>query len=83
MSEMVERVARAICTRRMSRGTWDRASEVERDEWPRDDRSAIEAMREPREAMIETGNDSFDNHIEDNDPSPLRLILRSERPFRS
>lgn len=55
MSEMVERVARAIQATRGPRENWDRVTPATRDLWMADARAAIEAMREPTEAMTDAG----------------------------
>lgn len=58
MSEMVERVARAICKARFSNGGnadddgWDDAPEKFKDEYLAEARAVIEAMREPTNAMM-------------------------------
>lgn len=53
MSEIVERVARAILSKRFGGGAeWDRESEVFRDACRIQARAAISAMREPTIAQI-------------------------------
>jgi len=66
VSEMVERVARALCERcgvlpdDMAGGTWDggsyAAGEPAWTTWKDDARAAIEAMRDPTEAMVTAGD---------------------------
>ncbi len=62
MSEMVERVARAMCDRQakaievrhgMDLGAWNDAPEPMRESWRRSARAAIEAMRELTDRMVE------------------------------
>ncbi len=55
MSEMVERVARAIQATRGPHENWDRATEATRNLWMADARAAIEAMREPTAEMLAAG----------------------------
>lgn len=52
MSEMIERVARAIAESKSARD-WARMSEHGKDWWRDEARAAIEAMRKPTRAMIE------------------------------
>ena len=56
MSEMVERVAMALCDERW-RGDWPKLNEGEREDWRGAARAAIAAMREPIEAMINSAHD--------------------------
>lgn len=51
MSEMIERVAKAL-----GGGDWDSCPN-DRPRWREDARAAIEAMREPTEEMIEAANE--------------------------
>lgn len=63
---MIERVARAAFAQTEKRGrlagysgapmTWDTESEALHDDWRAVARAAIEAMREPTEAMCKAGN---------------------------
>lgn len=55
MSEMVERVARAIQASRGPKENWERADPATRDLWLADARAAIAAMREPTESMVVDG----------------------------
>ena len=52
MSEMVERVARAIQATRGPLQNWDRVPQEVRALWLADARAAIAALRGPTEAMI-------------------------------
>jgi len=52
MSDMVERVAIALCDKALWDGAWLQANETERNEQRYRARAAIEAMREPTEAMV-------------------------------
>lgn len=54
MSEMVERVARAMFEADRG-GSWDDVRENSKAMWRSFARAAIEAMREPTEAMINVG----------------------------
>lgn len=69
MSEMVERVARGIHLRRPNsrRTKWEDCSDEYRTGTMRDAHAAIEAMREPTEAMLSEyfegkGRDTFVYH---------------------
>lgn len=72
MTDMIERVARALhdADWRTQYGTthidgtprtWENCMETEW--WLNQARTAIEAMREPSEAMIEAGRDEFDDKV--------------------
>jgi hypothetical protein len=71
MSEMIDRVAKAICGASGMR--WDDMLSGARDQFRRDARAAIEAMREPTEAMVKAAQEetychswsSRGEHIED------------------
>jgi DNA invertase Pin-like site-specific DNA recombinase len=52
MSDMVERVAIALCDKALWDGAWLQANETERNEQRYRARAAIQAMREPTKAMI-------------------------------
>lgn len=54
---MVERVARAIFASQYAKttGTWEGAGEAQRIGYIADARAAIEAMREPTEAILNAG----------------------------
>lgn len=58
MNEMVERVARALHQHIAPEAPWESLNPTHRDVACRVARAAIEAMREPTVAMVETG----DNH---------------------
>ena len=65
MSEMVERVARAIWQESVGRADWYKWETFRPDAWGRclsmaQARAAIEAMREPTEAMIEAARNEDD-----------------------
>ena len=55
MTTMIERVARAICDA-TGEFSWDEEDEITRSEFRNEAIAAIEAMREPTEAMIEAGH---------------------------
>ncbi len=55
MSEMVERVAKAMCDAEMGHGIFE-AYKVHRDSYMTLARVSIEAMREPTEAMVDAAN---------------------------
>lgn len=55
MNEMEERVARAIHSRSDHASTWDELDAYSKMEYGEDARVAIEAMREPTQAMIQRG----------------------------
>lgn len=63
MDDMVEKVARAICD--AGQGQWRKPpyNELHTDalnnHWRHKARAAIEAMREPSEAMVKAGYDAF------------------------
>ena len=59
MSEMVERVAKAIYEKRNGQGCrpWSRQPSAHKFPYIEDARAAIEAMREPTEAMLTAGDD--------------------------
>lgn len=65
MSELVERVARAICKSRFMNGGnedddgWDDLPKAHKQQRLIEARAAIEAMREPTEAMIDAGEPEF------------------------
>lgn len=69
VESMVERVARAICD-----GRWDaehfnetangEEPEEQREYWRGIARAAIEAMREPTDAMVEAGFDAGDDTVQ-------------------
>jgi hypothetical protein len=67
MSEMVERVARAIAKARHPGLTWPTKSDPEYIQtvhtYLRDARAAIEAMREPTEEMIKASNREWDGRM--------------------
>jgi hypothetical protein len=52
---MIERVARAICEAKLWPGAWEKETEGNREEWRMLARAAIEAMREPTDAMLACG----------------------------
>lgn len=65
MSEMIERVARAICRAGMS-GPKDHLNKQENLNWRKfeiEARAAIEAMREPTNAMVEASNREWDGRM--------------------
>jgi hypothetical protein len=55
MSEIVDRVARAMCDTKLWPGAWKRETEGNREEWRMLACAAIEAMREPTDAMLQAG----------------------------
>ncbi|TDR28919.1 hypothetical protein [Aquamicrobium defluvii] len=62
MSEMVERVAKAIYEAspfKMTEGPYDRQSDLYKRNCRLLARAAIEAMREPTDAMVDVGQDAF------------------------
>lgn len=68
MSGMRERVARAIYERprfdgRQSRSlkSWDDLREADRTMWRRNADAALDALREPDEAMLRSGGSAFDH----------------------
>lgn len=70
MSEMVERVAKALHKAHYERGrglppSWDAIDRFEREMWLFSARAAIEAMREPTRDMISAANRN--NHPRDID----------------
>lgn len=75
MTDMIERVARALCRCRVSQSDYVLGwASVEQEvhycwnEWTEEARAAIEAMREPTEDMLYTGNaqiPDWDRQIED------------------
>lgn len=54
-SEMVERIARAICESQCWVGAFDGGSELERRGWRRDALAVLKALREPTPGMVERG----------------------------
>lgn len=65
MSEVVERVARALFEADCQIGDtpivkWELAPEYEREEYRHLARAALEALREPTEGMVEAGADAAD-----------------------
>jgi hypothetical protein len=67
VSEMIERVARAICKSRfLDSGTgddgWDDASPEIRCDYRAEARAAIEAIREPTDAMVERAVGEFSGY---------------------
>lgn len=79
MSEMVERVARAIAVAGNG-GTWDDwYSEDQKEFHRRRARAAIEAMREPTKAMVKAGTISWDPM----DGSPIRPMFDPKRPYEA
>lgn len=79
MSEMLERVARAICRGGMT-GPKDHLDEQENSNWRMfvvEARAAIAAMREPTNAMIVTGDEKIIWHLNGTslvraDPTPAQ-----------
>lgn len=63
MSEMVERVARAIHGTSVMVAGWDHLSRVERDSYLAAARAAIAAMRDPTFEMLNIGIDHPSNDI--------------------
>lgn len=63
-SEMVEKVAKAIYLKRNGQGArpWSLLTKAHRTPYLDDARAAIEAMREPTEAMESAGWDSYDRN---------------------
>jgi hypothetical protein len=67
MSEMVERVARALCEQSYAKSDeklpwyWHSETSDERDEWRAMARAAIEAMREPTDRMCNSGAAKWDD----------------------
>lgn len=58
MSEMIERVARAICAGNLKRFVWDDLTDLERGVYRVQARASIEAIREPTpEMVINTNNE--------------------------
>jgi hypothetical protein len=58
MSEMVERVAQALCE--CDAGVWDTANRANCDGYRELAKAAIKAMKEPTEEMIEVGRSRQD-----------------------
>ena len=55
MSEILFRVARALCEERTWPGAWERANEAEKSAWLRDATAAISAMRDPTDFQCQAG----------------------------
>lgn len=62
MTSMIERAARAIYEGRNGSGCkpWSRLTQAHREPYLADVRAAIEAMRDPTDAMIDIGVDGDD-----------------------
>jgi hypothetical protein len=59
MSEMIERMAKAMCDAHIP-GSWQTAEWPQRHHYIDQARAAIEAIREPTQAMIAAACDDFD-----------------------
>jgi N-methylhydantoinase B/oxoprolinase/acetone carboxylase alpha subunit len=81
MSDMIERVARAISAHyvRLSGGDspiFDELTEGERDDLRAEARAAIEVMREPTEAMCDAGGTEVWDRYEDDYPEGAAAAWR-------
>lgn len=62
MSEMIEKIARAICDAgREDDPQFDLMSAQVKESYRHEARAAIEAMREPSKAMVEAGDTALEN----------------------
>lgn len=75
MSEMVERVARAIYEQRNGFGAkpWGRQPASHREPYLHDAKAALKAAREPTTAMLRAGSSTWDEKISATEPFPHDL----------
>ena len=65
MTEMIERVAKALFLKNNPRLSWEKASRESTDHFRSVAKIAIEAMREPTEAMLVSGDEQIIEFLKD------------------
>lgn len=80
MSEMVERVAKALFRWQEGHDRWDEAESESREDATEAARAAIEAMREPTEAMVCAGDECILEALNDH-TGVLRPITPAQASF--